>query len=262
VHEVADRIERAHADGLTTDKQLTIDPRREVWSEQREALHDAIIEDIYGQSGNVPEERQAIVAGGLPGAGKSTVLEKYAGDVNSRYFRIDPDKIKSEMAQRGMVPKVEGLSPMEAADLVHEESSHIAKRLARRAQADGKNMIWDITMSSRTSTEDRIEKLRSNDYTHIEGIYVDISPELSEARAEARHRRGHDEYRVGQGQGGRFVPAGLILGQAEHEWGSINRRTFEEVKHRFDKWSVYDNSTDGCPPVLADSSERRNIHDQ
>ena len=33
---------------------------------------------------------------------------------------------------------------MEASYLAHEESSHVAKRLARRAQADGKNVIWDI----------------------------------------------------------------------------------------------------------------------
>ena len=66
----------------------------------------------------------------------------------SQYLTINPDNIKEELAKRDLIPKVEGLSPMEASDLVHEESSHIAKQLAMRAQADGKNVIWDITMSS------------------------------------------------------------------------------------------------------------------
>ena len=37
---------------------------------------------------------------------------------------INPDDIKEELAQRGMVPEIDGLSPMEATDLVHEESSY------------------------------------------------------------------------------------------------------------------------------------------
>ena len=38
---------------------------------------------------------------------------------------------------------------MEASELVHEESSYLANQLALRAQSDGKNLIWDITMSSK-----------------------------------------------------------------------------------------------------------------
>ena len=111
----------------------------------------------------------AIIAGGLSGAGKSTVLEKYAGIDRSQYLTVNPDKIKEEMAERGMVPMVEGLSPMEASDLVHEESSYIARQLALLAQADGKNIIWDITMSSQAKTEHRIDELRAAGYRSHSG---------------------------------------------------------------------------------------------
>ncbi len=190
------------------------------------------------------------MAGGLGGAGKSTVLEGHAGIERSQYLTINPDEIKEEMAQRGLVPHVEGLSPMEASDLVHEESSHIAKRLALRASADGKNVIWDVTMASRASTERRIEDLRAAGYTRVEGIFIDIPVETSIRRAEARHREGHEEYRSGHGLGGRFVPAEIIRGQADAELGSVNRRVFEQVKARLDSWSLYDNSVDGRPPLL------------
>jgi len=80
--------------------------------------------------------------------------------------------------------------------------------------------------------------------------------ETSVSRADARHRMGHEEYRAGQGLGGRLVPPEVIRAQSDPEWGSLNRRTFEEVKPRCDNWSRYDNSVDGRAPVLAETSRR------
>jgi hypothetical protein len=51
------------------------------------------------------------------------------------------------------------------------------------------------------------------------------------------------------------VPPEVIRAQADEAWGSQNRKTFEAVRHRFDQWSRYDNSVDGRPPVLAETSE-------
>jgi predicted kinase len=195
VGEVGAALDKARAEGLATDRQHTIDPAREVWSDQRDALHDSIIEDLYARASGVPCERRAIMAGGLPGAGKSTVLEGHARIDRSQYLTINPDDVKEELAHRDMIPPVSGLSPMEASDLVHEESSYGARQLALRAQADGKNIVWDITMSSRASTEGRIDELRSEGYTRIQGIFVDIPVETSVARADGRHRHGQEDYR-------------------------------------------------------------------
>jgi len=262
VQRVRDRLEQARADGLATDEQYTIDPDREIWSEDREALHDEIIDELYGRAVNVPNEYQAIIAGGLPGAGKSSVLEGHAGIDRSRFLTIDPDEIKAELAWRGMIPPVENLSSMEASGLVHEESSYIARQMAHRAQAEGKNVVWDITMSSKSSTESRIDDLRGAGYLRIEGIFVDIPVETSIARAEFRHRVAQDEYRAGKGQGGRYVPPEVIREKDDLVWGSVNRRAFEEVKSRFDAWSIYDNSTDGRPPTLTDTAKGKKLDDQ
>jgi predicted kinase len=205
---------------------------------------------MYKEAASVPNEHRAIVAGGLGGAGKTTVLGDHAGIDRSKYLTINPDEIKEELARRGLVPKVEGLSPMEASDLVHEESSYMARQLAMRAQADGKNLIWDITMSSRTSTERRIDDLRTAGYTTVDGVFVDIPVEVSANRADARHRKDQDLYENGQGLGGRYVPPEVITAQSDPEWGSQNRKTFEEIKSRFDRWARYDNSVDGRNPLL------------
>jgi predicted kinase len=256
VAEVKERLDKARADGLATESRYVIDPDGETWTPERRAGHDAIIADLYEAAHEVPCERRAILAGGLPGAGKTTVLEQHAGIDRSRYLTINPDEIKNEMAKRDMIPEVAGLTPMEASDLVHEESSHVAKRLGRRAMREGKNVIWDITMASRESTERRISDLRAAGYAQVEGIFVDIPVDVGIRRSDARHREGHDSYRAGHGLGGRFVPAEVIGSQADPDWGSRNRRTFEQVKPQLDAWLRCDNSVDGRAPVLADSGGR------
>ena len=262
VADIKARLDHARAAGMATDCQHTLDPGREVWSKERRALHDLIISDLYSAASDAPCEREAVLAGGLPGAGKTTVLHGCADIDVERYLMINPDVIKQELARRGLVPEVAGLSPMEAADLVHEESSHIAKRLAHRAESDGRNVIWDVTMSSPASAEKRIDSLRASGYARIDGIFVDIPVEVSLRRADARHREGHDKYGVGQWLGGRFVPAETILDHADREWGSQNRRNFEALKARFDGWAQYDNSVDDASPLLVESRANRGVKER
>jgi hypothetical protein len=53
------------------------------------------------------------------------------------------------------------------------------------------------------------------------------------------------------------VPGEVIAAQADLDWGSRNRRTFEQIKSRLDAWSQYDNSVDGRRPALVDSGCRK-----
>jgi predicted kinase len=253
VAEVEAKLEEARAAGLATNLQHTIDPRRVFWSAERESVHDSIVQDLYEAAETVPCEGKAILAGGLPGSGKSTVLGEQPDIGAFAYMTINPDAVKEELARRGLIPELPGLSPMEASDLVHEESSHIAKRLAQLAQADRRNVIWDVTMSSVTSTEKRIDLLRASGYSEVRGIFVDIPVDVSVGRALDRHREGHEIYLSGTGLGGRYVSPDMIRAQGDPEWGSQNRRAFEAVKERFDVWSLYDNSVDGQDAVLIDS---------
>ena len=254
VRDVRVSLEKAHTEGLATDRRYAIDEDGEAWLLSRREVHEMIIDDLYAEAAAVPCEHKAIVAGGLAGAGKTTVLTEQAGIDRSQYMTINPDDVKLEMAKRGLIPSVDGLSPMESSDLVHEESSHIAKQLAIRARADGKNLIWDITMSSRSSTERRMDDLRTSGYASIEGIFVDIPVDVSINRADARHRQDQEKYRAGDGLGGRYVPPEVTLAQADSQWGSKNRRTFEDLKPSFDQWTRFDNGIDGLDAVMAEQS--------
>jgi predicted kinase len=253
VAQVRELLAEARDGGLATDQQFMADHRRGIWSKDRRDVHDALVEALYAEGKEVPNDRMAVVAGGLGGAGKSTVLDNHAGIDTSCYLTINPDVIKEEMAARDLIPQVEGLTPMEASDLVHEESSHIAKLLAGRALVEGKNVIWDITMANSSTTERRLDDLDSSGY-ETTGIFVDISIEEAIQRADTRYRDGHERYCGGLGYGGRYVPPEVISSQADPDWGCVNRRTFEEVKHRFVRWAVYDNSVRGREPRLVAST--------
>jgi predicted ABC-type ATPase len=252
---VRDGLDQARKAGLRTSQLYTIDGKGQIWSEERDLLHDSILEDFYAKAKDVPCDFKAIMAGGLGGAGKTTVLTEHAGINLTQFLMINPDDFKEEMAQRGMLPDIEGLSPMEASDLAHEESSYLAKRLARRAEADGMNLIWDITMASQDSTAGRMESLREAGYAQVDGIFVDIPIEVSIKRTESRHREGYEKYLSGVGPGGRFVPPEVIRSQGDKEWSSQNRRTFEAVKGSFSSWRVYDNSVEDRPAALIESSK-------
>jgi Zeta toxin len=242
--EVSVRRAAADAAGMSSQDRHTVDSDREIWSAERQVAHGAIIDRIYAQAQGVPNDHKAIIAGGLCGAGKTTVLFGHAGLDRSQYLTVSPDNIKEELAKDGLIPEVDGLSPMEASDLVHRESSYIARQLASRAMTDGKNLIWDIQMSSRGSVKERIDNLQSASYERIDAIFVDIPVGLSLERADARHREGEEKYRSGIGLGGRYVPPEAITSQADAEWGSKNRRAFEELKPSFSQWSRYENSAD------------------
>jgi predicted kinase len=252
VTEVAEALDAARKAGLVTDRQHTIDDQQLVWTLERSERHDEIILELYDEAAEVPCEGKAILAGGLPGAGKTTVLTGVAGIDLSGYLMINPDGIKERMAARGLVPDVAGLSPMEASELVHEESSYIAKQLALRAYADRKNVIWDVTMSSLPSTQGRVTELRSAGYGEIEGIFVDIPVEVSVRRAAGRHREGYESYFEGRGLGGRYLWPDLIRAQTDPVFGSANRATFERVKPQLDRWRLFDNSVDGRSATLVE----------
>ncbi len=129
----------------------------------------------------------------------------------------------------------------------------------------GKNMIWDITMSSRESTERRIYSSGPRD-TPGSTEYSSTSRWMWEsAGSEARHREGHDRYRAGVGWAAVSFPPRVIASQADPDWGSRNRRTFERMKPRLDGWlcvtirSTADGRSSSIPAAGKGTSDERGL---
>ena len=74
-------------------------PETGEWSPERRALHERLIQGVMKEAGEAPERgegenKQIWVTGGLPGAGKSSVLE-HRESFPEGTVRIDSDKIKT-----------------------------------------------------------------------------------------------------------------------------------------------------------------------
>jgi hypothetical protein len=179
-----------------------------IWSPDRNVQQGQLVAEFYAAAGDVPCEQHAIVAGGLPGAGTLASVQADGADL-ARYLVVSVDAVLLRMAARGLIPAVAGLSPLEAADLVHAEAQFIGKRIAMLALTDGRNLLLNVSFVARTSTDSWLAALRAGGYD-IQGVFADISIDESVRRADAAHRRGEEELRSGRGYGGRYIPPEAI----------------------------------------------------
>jgi hypothetical protein len=179
-----------------------------IWTPERNAEQGRLVSKLYGAAAGVPCERKAVMAAGLPGADRRGTVAQSGTDL-SRYLPVSVETVLEEMAGCGLIPAVAGLSPMEASPLAHTEAQFIGKRVAMLALAEGRNLLLEISMASRASTDTWIAALHAAGYT-IEGIFAEITIDESVRRADAAHRGGEEDLRRGQGHGGRYIPADAI----------------------------------------------------
>ncbi|HPX36822.1 MAG TPA: zeta toxin family protein [Mycobacterium sp.] len=233
-----------------------------IWSIQRVEQQNDLMDDLWQREAAdaVPREGKAIVIGGVSGAGKTTALERSAGVDRSQYFAINPDDVKDTMAARGMIPVIDGLSPMEASTKAHEEASMLAKHLADRAYRNRTNAIWDITMNSPDSVTERIVAMRTAGYIEVDGVFANVPLDIARMRAMHRWRQGQETYRAGTGCGGRYVPEDFIDASTPDVPGfsSRNEEVFEMVRGQFD--STVEGDTSDPEPLEISATGPRWAH--
>ena len=158
-----------------------------IWTAERNRQQGALVAAMYDElAAEVLCERKAVLVGGLPGASTGDVLGQ-AGVDPAGYVTIGVGHILPRMAELGMIPTVEGLSPMEAADLAHPEAQFLAKRLGLRGLGEGKNLLWEVSFAAQHCIESWIDAHRRAGYS-IAGVFAEISIEESVQRADAEPR--------------------------------------------------------------------------
>lgn len=207
---------------------------------ERHKLHEAIIDAVMrerGEKGKLdpkgrelvapdPADRWALFMGGGPASGKSSALnmDENADVVPPDAVIIDPDEIK------GLLPEYREMvagGDRYAATAAHEESSHIAAEILRRARAKGLNVVMDGTGDSGKEKTERelygkvpkfVGKMidaREHGY-NVRVFYVNAPTEVAEVRATKRAFRE-----------GRWVP-GVEIRQ-QHKGVSANAVTLSEL---------------------------------
>lgn len=285
--ELDKRIKAALDDGLDTQtlNSVTAPDGSLRWTPARAAEHQQIIDDIMANKAAVPTDRQAVMLGGLPGAGKSTFLKAHGDklgltlddhDEPTNAIVINPDEMKSLLLNRldasgaPMVARVPGLSDGEHAMLIHEESSHLAKLLAARSLAEGKNVVFDITLgdaekaNSKYLSNPELTGAKDLGYS-VRAAFVDGDMATSLHRAGLRHKALAKE--TGQRTfSGRYVPYSHILGEGTRPDDPLtsdgeralshNRTQFDALVKAgaFDHAIRYNNRTGTFTTDVADST--------
>lgn len=260
---VEDAVSRALAAGLQTTSE-SLDGDGEVWPADRAATHVEIVDAVWATAANVPDDGKALLIAGLPGAHLADTLANPSAGVDiTQYLTISLSDVKEIMAARELVPAVPDagveLSPAERTPLLHDEAVAVANLIATRAYTEHKNIAWDLGLTDEGTAETMTASLREAGYGEVVGIFVDVPIPTSVARATEAYRRALEDYRNGEGLGGRYVPEATITDLASPEFTSAPRVHFEEARDGFDDFQVWDDSVDGRTPELVYYKDAPNL---
>src|SRR5260370_26601806 len=174
-----------------------------VWRPERADVHESIVAEMYEAAAQVPRDSRAVIASGpwLPDASALTLNHLREDPGGAAYLVIEPDAVEQVMVRRGLIPGVEGLTPLEAAQLVQREVNRIMALLLFRATQERRNVLIADDMSDRVLTGDRIAQLRRAGYQEIAAFFLDISLGDARRRAQRGHRVGHERWRSAEGYG-------------------------------------------------------------
>jgi predicted ABC-type ATPase len=194
-------------------------------------------------AGKTPVEAPvAVVLGGGPASGKSSVLSSSAED---NVVLIDVDKIRTYLPEQR-----EGVAAKDAAvsGRTHEESSEIANRVMKEAAAGGYNLMLDGTGdSSIEKLEKKVNAMKAGG-AKVTAKYASLPTDMA---VDLMMKRG--------AKTGRYVPESFL--RATHAAVS---RVFPEAmaKGLFDDAQLFDTTINGKPQLVASAKGKDvTIHD-
>ena len=151
--------------------------RVKIGSDYYNKVLSEVIQNEKQKLQNIKAERKMIVVDGLPGAGKSTIINKILKKDKNAYYTPDSDDIKAmfkEVYKNG-----------EGAPLVHKASSHILKQeLIPHVLQQGKNFIYQTTGGS-LNINKIIQQAKQHGYD-VDFIHIATPKHLSVERSVAR----------------------------------------------------------------------------
>lgn len=162
------------------------------WSAERRAQQRHLVRDLWeAGSAGIPRAARAMFLAGNDSGEKLLRLADPDFDLNPAEFLIvDAFWVEASMVDRGMAPRIEGLSPMEASRLIREEACELAERLAQLAYAESRNLLYMLHTAYMPDAEGFLRvRSGSDDLDDRYGRLADIDGGTIRAVIE-RYRRG------------------------------------------------------------------------
>jgi predicted ABC-type ATPase len=234
---------QANPDGKSTIEQFK--NADGTWTKERQALHDRIIDEHFEGKSAVKNPNSYMLGGG-PASRKSTVLDAGLVDTPENTVKVDSDGIKGSLPEYTAMLEAKDKG---AASFVHEESSHISKRIMARAIEEKHNVLLDGTGdSSLDGLRKKTKKLRAGG-REVNADYMTIDTDLSVKIADARGKKT-----------GRFVPESVVRGIHS----SVSRVVPQAIEEGlYDNLNVWDNNKQGEPVLIATAKGKKLVvHDK
>lgn len=192
-------------------------------SPSRQRLHRRLVEEWLDTLEGASDDGEALLFGGFPGAGKSTICAHHLGESRLAsqvsYSVLDPDNFKLALlvAEPPLVPPdltEHGLDPAtmrlgELATLVHRESLLLTQLALERVAVRGLNVIVGTTLAS-YSRGLQLANLLLSYRTGI--LVVDVASDQAQRSIRDRWRHG---ILTGAGTDARFLPESVIDAQRD-----------------------------------------------
>lgn len=203
------------------------------YTDERQKLHDSI-RDEYLSKGKINEDGkpELFLTGGLPGAGKSSILKKEMYDgYKEKFVIIDSDAIKEKLAA------ADGLENLGIhAASYHAEADDIISDIFSQAVERRMNIGLDGTMKNQKKMLDVVSNFKDMGY-NVEVAFVDLPPQKAMERGTERFVRG-----------GRFVDP-VYIASNDHK----NPATAQALKDHVDVYRFWNNDVPfGTSPILVD----------
>jgi predicted ABC-type ATPase len=191
---------------------------------ERQKLHDSIVSGALEGHGRHAHPVATFLGGG-PASGKSTIAGNQQDSVH-----IDADAVKKQLPDYHQ--KI-AAGDKTAAAHVHEESSHLTRRIMDEAVKGGRNFTLDGTGDSDfAKLNGKISQAKKAGHM-VAGKYVTVDTDEAVRRAKARAER------PGSGSHGRMVPESVIRQTHKNVSGTFRQAVDHDV---FDSLELWDNN--------------------
>lgn len=163
----------------------------------------------------------ALITAGVPGAGKSTLIDSIAAG----YRRIDPDKIKDvllaeledadliDVRHQHFLSDGMPVSPGELAGWVHNASTAAADQVRLASLQLGENFVMEGTLSWPPLSDSHVDELAAYGFERL--TVLDVEVPLSVAVEQSKRRWWSERYAGrtvtdGVGLGGRYISESVL----------------------------------------------------
>lgn len=164
----------------TQDRWSVLLDGRRVYRPERAALHGQVLERHL--SGSVVQEAPtALVIAGGPATGKTTLRATL--ELPDAPVVLDADELKLDLPE---YEELRSAGVSEAAAIVHEESSDLARLILRRTLAERRSLVLDTVGDSEPGTfVAKLAGLRGGGYG-VDLVYAEVPVEMAVSRAAQR----------------------------------------------------------------------------